>query len=100
MEPHQKTMHACPFCGKETLEALTWPGHMAANTSRAAGGAKTTFHRKSDGFELLSEKCPNCGKTASEIRKAWKEGIDKRDAEAKKRRLEELKVLGFSGKLG
>lgn len=73
---------------------------MAASTSRSAGGAKTSFHRKSEGFELLSEKCSNCGKTAKEIRKAWNEGIDRRDADAKKKRLEELKALGFSGTFG
>lgn len=38
---------------------------------------------------MISKKCPNCGKTAAEIRKAWKEGMPL-DKDAKRRRLEEL----------
>jgi hypothetical protein len=44
----------------------------------------------------MSEKCSNCGKSASEIRRAWEEG-SAIDAEKRRRKLEELKKLGFSG---
>ncbi len=41
----------------------------------------------SEGFELLSEKCSNCGKASSEIKRAWKEGFEKVDEERRRRRL-------------
>ena len=56
----------------------------------------TTAVRKSEGFELMSEKCSNCGKSANEIERAWEEG-GAIDAEKRRRKLEELKRLGFSG---
>ncbi len=98
MEPHQKTIHSCPFCEKETLEVLTWPSHTAVKQSRSAVAKSTTLKKMPEGFELLSDKCSNCGKTANEIKRAWKEGIEKDvDKEKQKKRLEELKALGFSG---
>jgi hypothetical protein len=94
MEPHHKTIHPCPFCQKETLEVLTWPGHTAVRSSRSAVAKSTTYQKKEGGFELLSERCLNCGKSSSEIRRAWKDGTNRHD---KRKRLEELKQLGFSG---
>lgn len=47
---------------------------------------------------MLSEGCPNCGKTARVIQKAWKEGTGEKKVDYKKR-LEELKQLGLSGRL-
>lgn len=97
MEPHQKIMYTCPFCEKETLEVLTWPGHTAVKSSRSAVAKSTTYQKKPEGFELLSDKCSNCGKTSNEIKRAWKEGIKKDNKEKQKKRLEQLKKLGFSG---
>lgn len=97
MEPHQKISYPCPFCEKETLEVLTWPGHTAIRSSRSAVAKSTTYHKKPEGFELLSEACSNCGKSASEIKKAWKEGTERADKEKQRKRMEELRKLGFSG---
>lgn len=97
MEPHQKTMHPCPFCDNVTLEVLTWPGHTAMKVSRSAAGGKTVASKKPGGFELLSETCSNCGKTSKEIKSRWKGGVNHIGLARKKKRLEELKVLGFSG---
>ncbi len=47
---------------------------------------------------MLSEKCPNSSKTAVEIQKAWKEGTQEKKVDYKKR-FEELKQLGFSGRV-
>jgi ribosomal protein L37E len=96
MEPHTKTRVECPFCHEETLEALTWPAHTKLKSSRSAVAKSTTAVRKSEGFELTSEKCSNCGKPASEIRRAWEKGSTV-DAETKRKKLEELKKMGFSG---
>jgi hypothetical protein len=97
MEPHQKMLHPCPYCQKDTLEVLTWPAHTAVKSSRSAVAKSTTYQRRPEGFELLSERCSNCGNAASEIKKAWKEGTAKNDNEKRRKRLEELKSLGFSG---
>jgi len=96
MEPHTKIKVECPFCQSETLDVLTWPAHTELRSSRSAVAKSTTAVRKSEGFELMSEKCSNCGKSAGEIKRAWKEG-SAIDAEKRRRKLEELKKLGFSG---
>lgn len=76
---------------------MTWPGHTAIKSSRSAVAKSTTYQKKPEGFELLSESCSNCGKTANEIKRAWKEGVKKDDEDKRRKRLEELKKLGFSG---
>jgi hypothetical protein len=96
MEPHTKIKVECPFCHKETLEALTWPAHTELRYSRSAVARSTTAVRKSEGFELLSEKCADCEKSPSEIRRAWEQG-NSVDVEARRKKLEELKKIGFSG---
>lgn len=78
------------------MEALTWPAHTELKSSRSAVAKSTTAIRKSEGFELMSEKCSKCGKSASETTRAWEEGTTI-DAETKRKKLEELKKLGFSG---
>jgi hypothetical protein len=95
MEPHTKIKVECPFCQEETLEILTWPAHTELRSSRSAVAKSTTAVRKSEGFELVSEKCSNCGKSATEIKRAWEEG-SAIDAEKRRRKLDELKRLGFS----
>jgi len=96
MEPHAKILYPCPFCEKETLEVLTWPGHTEIKSSRSAVAKSRTLKKMPEGFELISDRCSNCGKNANEIRKAWDEGTTT-DAEKRKKKLEELKKLGFSG---
>jgi len=97
MEPHTKIKVECPFCEKETLEVLTWPSHTEIKSSRSAVAKSKTIRKVSEGFELMSDRCSNCGKNANEIRKAWYEGFSKTDEEKRKKRLEELRKLGFSG---
>ena len=96
MEPHTKIKLECSFCHEQVLEVLTWPAHTELRSSRSAVAKSTTAVRKSEGFELMSEKCSNCGKSASEIKRAWEEG-SAIDAERRRKKLEELKKLGFSG---
>jgi hypothetical protein len=97
MEPHTKILCPCPFCEKETLEVLTWPAHTEIKSSRSAVAKSKTIRKVSEGFELMSDRCSNCGKNANEIKKAWNEGFSKTDEEKRKKRLEELRKLGFSG---
>ena len=97
MEPHSKIMYPCPFCEENTLEVLTWPGHTEIKTSRSAVARGRTIRRMSEGFELVSERCSNCGKPARQIKEAWKHETDEVSEEKRRKRLEELKELGFSG---
>lgn len=94
MDPHQKIKEMCPFCHEEVLEIIWWPSHKAAQVSRSAIAKNTTFRKKPEGRILVSEKCPNCGKTKKEIEKAWKEGIStEMNKEQKKKRYEEITKL-------
>jgi ribosomal protein S27AE len=95
MEPYTKKKEECPFCHEQVLGVLWWPSHKSAYTSRSAVAKSTTWLLKPEGHELLSEKCTNCGKSAKEIEKAWREGPEQKVDQRK--RLEELKKLGFSG---
>ena len=95
MEPHTQIKVECPFCHEQVLEVLTWPAHTELRSSRSAVAKSTTAVRKSEGFELMSERCSNCGKSASEIKRAWEEG-SAIDAEKRRKKLDELKRLGFS----
>ncbi len=97
MEPHTRIDYPCPFCGERTLQVITWPGHTEIKSSRSAVAKSKTIRKVSEGFELISELCSNCGKTASEIKQAWKHEIRGVDDEKRRKRLQELKQLGFSG---
>ena len=97
MEPHSKILYPCPFCEENTLEVLTWPGHTEIKSSRSAVAKSKTIRKMLEGFELMSERCSNCGKTASEIKQAWKHEVEGVDEGKRRKRLEELKQLGFSG---
>lgn len=70
MEPHAKMKEECLFCHEQVLDVLWWPSHKAAHASRSAVAKSTTWSRKPEGHELLSDKCPNCGKAASDIERA------------------------------
>ena len=97
MDPHTKIMYPCPFCGAETLQVLTWPSHTEIKSSRSAVAKSKTIKKISEGFELVSERCSHCGKTATEIKRAWKDGTQQFSQEKQRKRLEELKKLGFGG---
>jgi hypothetical protein len=76
MLPYQKLLCPCPFCDKETLEVIYRPSYKTAKRSQsAAAGSKTTWRRVPESIILLSERCSNCGKTAKEIEKKWKEEL-------------------------
>ena len=85
----------CPFCHKNGVEAMYHPMSVSANVSRSAVAKSTRFYKVPEKYEVLNG-CKLCGKTKAEINKAIKEGIPD-DKEKQKKRLEELKKLGFSG---
>lgn len=90
LKPLQHVNLECPFCKKKAVKAVYHPPILQAKTSRISAGAKTTFYRTREKYEIISG-CSNCGKSKKEVSKALKEG-GKRD---KRKRLEELRKQGF-----
>ncbi|MEM2842132.1 MAG: hypothetical protein QW201_02385 [Thermoproteota archaeon] len=70
--PYQKLIYPCPFCDKETLEVIYRPSYKAAKRSQSVAAGSKTWRRVQEGITLISEKCPNCGKSAKEIERKWK----------------------------
>jgi hypothetical protein len=87
----------CPFCHKDGVKTMYNPPTIEARTSRSAIAKATRFHKIHEKYEII-DGCKFCGKSKREIEKAGKEGISK-DEERMKKRLEELKKLGFTGKI-
>jgi protein-arginine kinase activator protein McsA len=72
MKP-QKIKILCPNCGKESVEAWMYPSYLAHHTSRISAGAKTTFHREGEKYEITSG-CFECGKSLKELLEIEKSG--------------------------
>ncbi len=84
----------CPFCGKAKVRMFHKEGYLQPRVSRISAGAKTTYHRVPDTYEVL-ENCPNCGKTKKEIQKKL-EGEEELDH---KKVLERMKKQGLPTRL-
>jgi hypothetical protein len=82
----------CPFCGKQTINAIYIPSMAEAHTTRTSAGAKTKFYQTKEKYEIQSG-CSNCGKSQKEVENALKEGES--DVDKEKRILERLKKQGF-----
>ena len=82
----------CPFCEKDTIDAIYIPPMAQSHTSRSAAGSKTQFYQTKEKYEIQSG-CSACGKTQKEIEKALKEGIS--DVEKEKKIFERLKAQGI-----
>lgn len=72
MKP-QKVKVVCPNCGKESVEAWLYPSYLGHHTSRISKGAKTTYYKEKERFELASG-CPECGKNLKELQEIEKYG--------------------------
>jgi rubredoxin len=65
----------CPFCKVGKLKVLYKPSMINFTNSRSASaGTKRKAYRTPEKQEILSEKCPNCGRSKKEIEKAISEG--------------------------
>ena len=82
--PEQKTIK-CPFCEKGDITTLYTPRMMVTSYGRAGHSKKAMNYFKDEKYEILSEKCPNCGKSKKEIEKALKEGKEPSREEVLKR---------------
>jgi hypothetical protein len=82
----------CPFCEKETIDAIYIPPVLQSVTSRTAAKSITKFYQTKEKYEIQSG-CSNCGKSQKEVEKAMKEGNE--DVEKEKRIFERLKAQGI-----
>ena len=65
----------CPFCKIGKIKVLYKPAMLQFKISRIAAGTKRTPYRTQEKYELLVDKCPECGKSKKQIETALKEGI-------------------------
>ena len=65
----------CPFCKVGRLKVLYKPSIIQfTSTHSAVAGTKRKAYRTHEKQEILTEKCPNCGRSKKEIEKAFSEG--------------------------
>lgn len=81
----------CPFCKEKVIKVMHSPQVYSSQTIRVGSNVKTIPKLTEAKDEVLSEKCPNCGKTKKQIEKALKEGVPL----SKEERLKRLKEAGL-----
>lgn len=65
----------CPFCKQGDIKVSHTPQVYSTQTIRVGSNRKTIPKLTGGKDEVISEKCPNCGKTKKELEKALKEGV-------------------------
>lgn len=64
---------SCPFC-KAKIPVLFKPSMLRFHVSRVAAKTTRVPHRTQEKYEILVDKCPNCGKSKKDIENALKHG--------------------------
>ena len=64
----------CPFCKQKTIKVFHSEETFSAKVTRINAGRNTKIVKHPEKYEILVNKCSNCGKTKKEIEKALKEG--------------------------
>lgn len=83
---------SCPFCHEGKVKALYVPSVWSVkSTGKNALGSGKHVSKSAEQWDIQSD-CSNCGKTATEIKKALKDGVPP-DKEKLKRRYEEIQKL-------
>ena len=82
--PEQKSIK-CPFCEVGDIITLYTPKMMVTKYARAASNKKAMNFFKNEKYEILVEKCPNCGKSKKDIERAMKQGKELPNEEVLKR---------------
>ena len=72
--PEQKVIK-CPFCEIGEITILYTPTVMVTKYARASSNRKAITYPKPEKYQVVTEKCPNCGKPKKGIKKALEEGI-------------------------
>jgi len=63
----------CPFCKKGTIQFLHQPSVYSPKRTNCRAGKSTKMSKSSEEVVITTDKCPECGKTAEEIEKKWRE---------------------------
>jgi hypothetical protein len=63
----------CPFCKKGIIKFLYKPSMYSAKRTSCRAGRSTTMRKSSEEVIISTQKCSECGKTAEEIAKKWRE---------------------------
>lgn len=66
MPEHKKIVY--PFCEKGEIETLYFPATVRFKKG-TWGGSKPGVIKSAERFFVLTQKCPNCGKSAKEIKR-------------------------------
>jgi len=82
----------CPFCKKGIVMVFHKEGYLQGRKSHIAAGDKIKFYKMPDIYEVL-EDCPNCGKTAKEMQKAYESGVTREPTHEE--RLERMRKAGL-----
>jgi Zn ribbon nucleic-acid-binding protein len=82
--PEQKTIK-CPFCEQGDIVTLYTPGMMITKYGRASSNKKAINYFIDEKYSVMSDKCPNCGKSKKEIEKALEKGKEPSNEEIVKR---------------
>ena len=64
----------CPFCKQKTIKVLYKEETFSAKRTRIRAGRSTKYVKSPEKYEILVEKCSNCGKSKKEIEEALKHG--------------------------
>lgn len=75
----------CPFCKQKTIKTMHKEETFSAKRTRCRAGRSTKNIKNPEKYEILVEKCPNCGKTKKEIENALKYGKEPSREEVLKR---------------
>lgn len=74
----------CPFC-KTKIKVLYKPPVLQFHVSRISAKTARVPYRTQEKYEILVDKCPNCGKSKKEIETALKHGKELPNEEILKR---------------
>lgn len=78
----------CPFCKKARIDVAYIPAYISWNVSRISVGAKRTKFYHEPKYKIHS-KCPECGKSAREIKQVLESGGITKSHEERLKRLRE-----------
>jgi endogenous inhibitor of DNA gyrase (YacG/DUF329 family) len=75
----------CPFCKKSGIKVMHKEETFTARRKNIRAGRNTEYIRSPEKYEVVSDKCPNCGKPKKEIEKALAKGKELPNEEVVKR---------------
>jgi len=75
----------CPFCKQKTINVMHKEGSFSAERTRCRAGRSTKYVKHPEKYDILVDKCPNCGKSKREIENALKHGKEPSREEVLKR---------------